>query len=93
MSKLVNSYIISPSELEAGHVFALVVTCHISHIDHEERIIYVKCYRGQYPQDPETLQHSEGIPQGQRLGKEDSISLAKILFPVINYLEYEIKVL
>ena len=93
MSKLVDFYNVKPQDMESGIVFAVIVTCHISHIDHDNKIIYVKCYRCKYPQDQVTLHFSKVIPQGQGMSREDSISIAKSLFPVITYLEYEVKVL
>ena len=92
MSKLIDFYNTSASDLEEGNVMASIVTCHISHINHSEEVIYIKCFRGKWPQDQEALQYSEGIPQGSDVGREESIALAKILYPIIGFLEYEVKV-
>ncbi len=92
MSKLIDWYNTSASNLKEGDVLASVVICHINHINHSEEVIYIDCFRGQWPQDQETLQYSEGIPQGNDVGREESIALAKILYPIIGFLEYEVKV-
>ncbi|KKN21592.1 hypothetical protein LCGC14_0923670 [marine sediment metagenome] len=82
MAKLVDFYNIRPQEIEVGNVMASTVTCHIGHIDVETCTAYIRCYRGKYPADVS----DEYIPQGSPL-VNDSVAVARILFPVLNAFE------
>ena len=72
------------SALQPNDVFACTVTMHVTHIDHESGVIYIRCYRAGYP-DPQT---SNEIPQGSRIFHENYI--AEFLFPGIT--SYEVRV-
>lgn len=75
MSKLVNPVTVGPSELAAGDVMVVVVTCHIMQCG--DGLSY-RLYRCGYP-PPEI----KGIPQGSRILGEKEV--AQSLFPVVGW--------
>jgi hypothetical protein len=77
--KIVDFYSVSPDNLKPQDVLVSTITCHISHIDHENSTVFVRVYRCTYPP-----QMGEGyIPQGISLGRTDQVAIAKTLFPVL----------
>jgi hypothetical protein len=77
--KLVDFYNSGPMDLQAGDVFASVITCHISHIDHKTNTVYIRLYRCKYPPD------LGGIPQGGHVvnNKKEEIEIAKTIYPIL----------
>ena len=62
--------------MKAGDVMVATVTCHITHIDWDEDVVYVSVYRCKFP----PMIGDNGIPQGDKT----DIEIAKTLFPVLN---------